>query len=103
MKTIPLYRVQLALGIVADSLREHPFCVYGPVPQRARYAISNNTTPRDEFGFRLDQPILAREFTRANGKSLLPTQVAMRLRAMLGRPITAEELASLRSPAPHCP
>jgi hypothetical protein len=41
MKTIPLYRVQLALGIVADSLREHPFCICGPVLQRSRYALSN--------------------------------------------------------------
>lgn len=41
METIPLYRVQLALGIVADSLREKPFCIYGPELQRCRYALSN--------------------------------------------------------------
>lgn len=40
MKTIPLYRVQLALGIVADSLREKPVCIYGPSLQMCRFAMS---------------------------------------------------------------
>lgn len=41
MKTIPLYRVRLALGIVADSLREVPYCFYATDLQRNRYALSN--------------------------------------------------------------
>ncbi len=41
MKTIPLHRVSLALGIVADALRNNPVCVYGPLLMRCRYAMSN--------------------------------------------------------------
>lgn len=40
MKTIPLYRVRLALGIVADSLRANPYCIYTGSLQQSRYALS---------------------------------------------------------------
>jgi hypothetical protein len=39
MITIPLYRVRLALGIVADSLSDHPVCTWGEDLQYCRYAF----------------------------------------------------------------
>ena len=40
MHIIPLYRVRLALGIVADSLRKVPYCFYATDLQKKRYALS---------------------------------------------------------------
>lgn len=40
MKTIPLYRVQLAIGIAADTLSANPICIWGADLQYCRYAMS---------------------------------------------------------------
>lgn len=40
MQTIPLHRVQLAIGIIADSFRLQPICYWGTSLQHMRYALS---------------------------------------------------------------